>query len=91
MSKRFYLLTFLISVINYACQQQLEIEPILQKAEKLVETKPDSTLFILEKIPKPEHLKKSLYYRSFLLQIQAKDKSYRDITSDTLIFKIQKF
>ena len=91
MPKRFYLLTFLISVINYACQQQLEIEPILQKAEKLVETKPDSTLFILEKIPKPEHLKKSLYYHSFLLQIQAKDKCYRDITSDTLIFKIQKF
>ena len=65
--------------------------PIFQKADKLLETNPDSSLIILDKIPEPEHLRKSLFYRCFLIRIQAKDKSYQDITSDTLIFKIQRF
>ena len=75
-----------------SCQQQyVKVEPILQKAETLIEQHPDSALVLLEEIPNPQSLKKSLYYRYSLLQLQAKDKSYQDITSDTLLFDIQKY
>nr|WP_321354499.1 hypothetical protein [uncultured Draconibacterium sp.] len=76
----------------FSCKYQADkVEPILQKVETLLEQHPDSALVLLEEIPNPQSLKKSLYYQYFLLQIQAKDKSYRDITSDTLIFDIQKY
>lgn len=93
MKTRIFILTFLcFFIVITSCQQQsVKIEPVLQKAEVLLEQHPDSALVLLEEIPNPQSLKKLLYYRYFLLQIQAKDKSYRDITSDTLIFDIQKF
>nr|WP_321357890.1 LuxR family transcriptional regulator [uncultured Draconibacterium sp.] len=87
-SVTFISLLFLIT----SCQQQSEkVEPILLRAETLVEQRPDSVLFLLEEIENPQSLKKSLLYRYLLLQIQAKDKSYKDITADTLVFDIQKY
>ena len=83
-------LSFLVAITS--CQQRFgNVEPMLQSAETLVEQHPDSVLIMLEKIQNPESLKKSLFYRYSLLQIQAKDKSYKDITTDTLIFDIQKY
>lgn len=87
------LLIFFCSILflGFSCQYRaIKVEPILQKAESILEQNPDSALAMLKEIPNPQSLKKSLYYRYFLIQIQAKDKSYRDITSDTLIFNIQK-
>lgn len=79
-------------ILSISCLNQSErVVPILQKAETLVEQYPDSALVLLNEIPDAHKLKKSLYYRYYLLQIQAKDKSYKDITSDTLIFNIQKY
>lgn len=92
MNKTILLIFFLgILFLGFSCQYQVKrVEPILQKAESILEQNPDSALAMLKEIPNPQSLKKSLYYRYFLIQIQAKDKSYRDITSDTLIFNIQK-
>ena len=56
-----------------------------------MEQHPDSALVLLEEIPDPQSFNKSLYYQYYLIYVQAKDKSYQDITSDTLIFNIQKY
>lgn len=88
----FGLIFFSLSFLFISCQKQSEkVEPIFQDVETLLEQHPDSALVLLEEIPNPQSLKKSLYYQYYLLQLQAKDKSYRDITSDTLIFGIQKY
>lgn len=91
MPKKVLFFTLIVLIIISSCQKKLKIEQILHEAENLVENHPDSTLVLLEKIREPEHLKKSQYYYYSLICIQAKDKSYRDITSDTLIFSIQKY
>ncbi len=84
---------FLIFLLfGISCQKQsIKIESILQNVETVIEQHPDSALILLEEITNPQSLKKSSYYWYCLLQIQAKDKSYQDITSDTLIFSIQKY
>ncbi|MCG6188587.1 tetratricopeptide repeat protein, partial [Maribellus maritimus] len=88
----FILVSIYIFFLITSCQKQsVKVEPILKKVEILVEHHPDSALVLLEEIPNPQSLKKSLFYRYSLLQIQAKDKSYKDITTDTLIFDIQKY
>ncbi len=79
-------------ILGISCQNQsVRVEPMLQKAESLVEQHPDSALLILDEITNAQKLKKALYYRYYLVQIQAKDKSYEDITSDTLVFIIQNY
>ncbi|MGQ1946041.1 tetratricopeptide repeat protein [Geofilum sp. OHC36d9] len=89
--------TFILAFLSFlfvitSCEQQSgNVELILQGAETLVGQDPDSVFIMLEKIQSPKSLKKSLFYRYSLLQIQAKDKSYKDITTDTLIFDIQKY
>lgn len=83
-------LNFLLFVTS--CQKQgAKAELILQKAEALIEQYPDSSLVLLEEIPDPQSLKKSLYYKYFLVQIQAKYKNYKDITADTLVFAIRDY
>jgi len=65
------------------------VDRIFSKAETLVEQHPDSALALLDSIPYAQNLRKSRYDRYLLLKVQAKDKSYRDITSDTLIFQVK--
>lgn len=77
---------------GFSCtMQSAKVEPLLQNVDTLIEEHPDSALVLLNEIPEAHRLKKSVYYEYFLLLIQAKDKSYKDITSDTLIFNIQKY
>jgi tetratricopeptide (TPR) repeat protein len=84
-----YLSTLILGV---SCQrQETNIESLLEKANLVLDSQPDSTLTILEEIPNPQSLKKSLYYEYYLVQIQAKYKSYRDITADTLVFAIRDY
>jgi tetratricopeptide (TPR) repeat protein len=64
---------------------------ILKKAEALVEQYPDSALILLDSIQNPQNLEKGQRYQYLLLQVQAKDKSDQDITSDTLIFKVKNY
>jgi len=93
MKIRIIILVSLCSLFLFiSCQKESEkVEPIFQRVKTILEQHPDSALILLEEIPNPQSLKKSLYYRYYLLQIQAKDKSYQDITSDTLIFSITRY
>ena len=91
-TKTFSLIFLSLFFLVVSCQKQsVKIKPILQKAETLLEQHPDSALVLLEEIPDTQSFNKSLYYQYYLIYIQAKDKSYQDITSDTLIFNIQKY
>lgn len=90
MYQRIFFLILLTWVVLASCQSQ-KIEPVLEKAAMIMEDYPDSALIILEELQNPQGLKKSEYCQYYLLYIQAKDKCYKNITSDTLIFDIQKY
>lgn len=78
--------------LGVSCRfQDKKFKPIFERAEALLETHPDSALVLLNKINSPKSLGKSLYYEYFLLHIQAKYKSDKDITADTLIFTIRDY
>ncbi len=57
----------------------------------LFDTLPDSALVLLNKIQNPQRLNKPQYYDYFLLRVRAKDKTFNDITQDTLIFKVKEY
>jgi hypothetical protein len=63
----------------------------MEVAETKIETHPDSALALLDSIENPSQLNKSRYNRYMLLLLQAKDKSYQDITSDTAIFATKQY
>jgi tetratricopeptide (TPR) repeat protein len=82
----------LFFVLYLSCSTQSDnVKVLLDKAENSIEQQPDSALSLLHSIPAPENLPQNLYYRYILLQIQAKDKSHTDITSDTIIFTIKDY
>lgn len=66
-------------------------EELLTKGRALVNTDPDSTLALLDSIYFPEDLTKGLFHQYVLLKIQAKDKAYKDIRDDSLIFDVKKY
>ena len=57
----------------------------LSQAEKIMESRPDSALAILQHIPTPETLHGKAQADYSLLMTQAMDKNYINFTSDSLI------
>lgn len=66
-------------------------EMIFSESESLLETDPDSALYILGSILYPEVLNAEEYNRYVLLKIQAEYKSYQDITSDSTILSVRDY
>lgn len=52
---------------------------------------PDTALMVLDSIFYPQNLSKDQYYTYILLRTQARDKNYKDISSDTLIFQAKDY
>lgn len=89
-----YAITFtVIAALVVSCNENENYNAgqILQNAETIINDNPDSTLFILDSILYPDQLDKKSFNKYNLLLIQAKDKTYRDISRDTIIFKVQKY
>ena len=86
-----YLLINVLLLISYACSQQQGVNDILVQAENIVEQQPDSALQLLNSVLFPEDLDKSRFNKYNLLLLQAKDKDYKDITSDTIIFAVKNY
>ncbi len=86
--ERYTIILFLMIIpLFISCDNQGGMaDKIMFNAEKIVETYPDSVLTLLDSIAKPLALNDVRYHRYMLLMLQAKDKSYRDITGDTAIF-----
>lgn len=61
---------------------------LLEQAESLVDTYPDSAMLLIDSIFYPEQsLTHEKYMRFLVTQVQAKYKTYRPIQEDTLIFQ----
>jgi tetratricopeptide (TPR) repeat protein len=90
MSPKLYLICTLLLTISCARYSPVA-DRILKKAEALVEQYPDSALVLLDSVRDLLNPGDAGYYSYLLLQVQAKDKSYRNITSDTLIFDVKNY
>jgi len=75
----------------FSCSKQKGVRDVLVNAENIVEQQPDSALRLLNTVLFPEDLNKSLFNKYSLLLLEAKDKNYKDITSDTVIFAVKDY
>ena len=89
---KFYFGIICALLLSISCNRPSRVtDRILEKAEAIVEQCPDSALVLLDSIPDARDLGKKQCCQYLLVQIQAKDKSYRDITSDTVIFDVKNY
>jgi len=78
------IITLFVSIIFSSCEN-VAINEQMDKAECLMNEKPDSALIILKNIDKTIELSESQNARYALLYSQALDKNYIDETNDSLI------
>ena len=84
MKKCFSFFTFIVGILSfYACQSRITV--ILDNAERLLNTQPDSALCILESIPSSELRSEESNARYALLKSIAFDKNFIDLQSDSII------
>lgn len=67
------------------CKQQETHSRLLQQADSLMESRPDSALTILREIPNPQKMRGKAQADYCLLMTQAAYKSYLPFTSDSLL------
>ena len=92
MKQLIHILTIILSVSTFACQQYKDYPEAIQRAESCMDTHPDSALHYLSAYAdsigmQPEETR--MYYH--LLTHQAKDKLYMKPESDSLINRIVAF
>ena len=85
------LLIFVFQFGFYSCTGQKGVNDVFTQVESIIEQQPDSALELLNTVLFPEDLDKSGFNKYYLLLLQAKDKSYKDITSDTIIFAVKDY
>lgn len=84
----FIFFAFLLLSCNNNSRKDIQL---LDTVEKIVNNYPDSALVLLDSISYLNEFNKEQYNRYFLLQIQAKDKAYKDISSDSIILQIKDY
>lgn len=72
-------------VAALACQPPQSIRPLLEKADSLLVSHPGSAFLMLDTVSNPDKYAEDEYAEWCLLLTQARDKSYREHTSDSLI------
>ena len=87
-----YIIGIILLANAFACQRETTYPLAMKQAESLMNTRPDSALYLLQNMVDsvsalPEEAQ--MYYH--LLAIQAKDKQYITHTSDSLINRIVSF
>ena len=89
---RFHLSIVFTFFLLFSCKKESQnIENIITRAEHLVDSAPDSAIFILDSITNPYELSEKEFADYILTYTQAKDKNYKDITGDTLVFKARDY
>ena len=77
-----------IAVLFTACNPQPEAPALLTQAETLMETKPDSAMLLIDSIFDPKaSLNREEYMRYLVASVQAKYKTYQDISGDTAVLQ----
>lgn len=75
-----------------SCARRDEALRLLEKAQSLIESAPDSALLYLDSIFLPEKfLSKENYMEYLVTNVQAKYKNFKDIKDDTLIFEAKDY
>jgi tetratricopeptide (TPR) repeat protein/DNA-binding CsgD family transcriptional regulator len=62
------------------------VKELLIKADALIDSHPDSVLLLLEAVPYPDELDRSLFADYALLSTRARDETHTNVAGDTLIF-----
>jgi len=84
MNKALFILSFILLL---SCSRHNDAERLLEKAQAVMETSPDTAAMYLDSILMPEKsLKKDRYMEYLVTNVQAKYKNYDDIKEDTNIF-----
>lgn len=90
-----YIRLFIILILAFTCfacnPGSENAERYIFEAESLIDNKPDSALALLDSILYPENLNKEKFNKYNLLRIQARDKSNKDISKDTIIFNVKDY
>ena len=86
-----YYFICIFTLLSIASCKNNHAGKILTTVEQLVEQHADSALTLLDSISNPYDLNTKEWNKYWLLRIQAKDKSYKDITSDTVIFDVREY
>lgn len=64
---------------------------LLTQARDIIEVDPITSLALLDSISCPECMDRDSYMLYIVTRVQAKYKTYQDITADTLIFQAQRY
>lgn len=84
MNKALFILSFILLL---SCSRHNDAERLLEKAQAVMETSPDTAAMYLDSILMPEKfLKKDRYMEYLVTNVQAKYKNYDNIKEDTNIF-----
>ena len=84
MNKALFILSFILLL---SCSRHNDAERLLEKAQAVMETSPDTAAMYLDSILMPEKfLKKDRYMEYLVTRVQAKYKNYDNIKEDTNIF-----
>ena len=82
----------LLFLLMVSCARRDEALRLLEKAQSLIESAPDSALMYLGSIFLPEKfLSKENYMEYLVTNVQAKYKNFKDIKDDTLIFEAKDY
>ena len=85
MKSYIYYIILLFPLLISGCQKNTSISSVLEKADSLVFSNPDSAYHLLSSLQSPEKSSEQEYANWCLLMTQAMDKSERTHTSDSLI------
>lgn len=75
----------------FSCQPRPSMQPLLEKADSLLSSNPDSVFLMLDTVADPEIFPKDEYAEWCLLLTQAEDKSGREHISEAPIWKATKY
>lgn len=82
----------LFSIIAlFSCSHPGRQAELLQQAQYVVEDEPSLALGLLDSISNPQGMGKDLYMQYIVAKVQAKYKTYRDITRDSLILEARSY
>ena len=82
----------LLFLLTVSCARRDEALRLLEKAQSLIESAPDSALMYLDSIFLPEKfLSKENYMEYLVTNVQAKYKNNKDIKDDTIIFEAKRY
>ena len=82
----------ILFLLTVSCARRDEALRLLEKAQCLIESAPDSALLYLDSIFLPERfLSKENYMEYLVTDVQAKYKSFKDIKDDTLILEAKRY